>query len=64
MDGLKVEDNGSVKTYVGPSPPDGYENNWVQSNPEKGFFVYLRLYGPLEAYYDRSWKMPDVQFVK
>jgi hypothetical protein len=64
MDGLKVEDNGSVKTYVGPAPPDGYENNWVQSNPEKGFFVYLRLYGPLEAYYDRSWKMPDVQFVK
>jgi len=38
MDGLKVEGDGSVKVYVGPAPPDGYENNWVQSNPEKGFF--------------------------
>jgi hypothetical protein len=64
MDGLKVEDDGSVKVYVGHTPPDGYENNWVQSNPEKRFFVYLRLYGPLESYYDKSWKMPDVKLVK
>ena len=64
MDGLKIEDDGSVKVYVGPSSPKGYENNWVQSNPQKGFFVYLRLYGPLEAYYDKSWKMPDVLMIK
>ncbi len=54
MDGLKIEGDGNIKDYVGPSAPEGYENNWVQSNPEKGFFVYLRLYGPLEAYYDKS----------
>ncbi len=64
MNELKVEDDGSVKVYVGPSAPNGYENNWVQSNPEKGFFVYLRLYGPLEAYYNKSWKMPDVEKIK
>lgn len=64
MEGLKVEDNGSVKVYVGPSAPAGYEKNWIQSNPKKGFFVYLRLYGPLEPYYDKSWKMPDVQMVQ
>jgi hypothetical protein len=38
----------------------GYENNWIQSNPKKGFFVYMRLYGPLQSYFDKSWKMPDV----
>ena len=31
------------------------------TDPDKGFFAYLRLYGPLESYYDKSWKMPDVK---
>lgn len=61
MENIKVEEDGSTKVYVGSSAPEGYENNWVQSNPKKGFFVYLRLYGPLETFYDRSWKMPDVK---
>lgn len=61
MEGLKVEADGSTKVFVGPKAPEGYENNWIQSNPEKGFFVYLRLYGPLEPYYDKSWKMPDIK---
>ncbi len=61
MDNLKVEDNGNVKVYVGPKAPKGYENNWIPSNPKKGFFVYLRLYGPLKTYYDKSWKMSDVK---
>lgn len=64
MEGLKIEENGNIKVYAGPSAPSGYENNWVQTNSKKGFFVYLRLYGPLETYYDKSWKMPDVQMVE
>jgi len=64
MENVKQEKDGSTKVYVGPSAPEGYENNWVQSNPKKGFFVYLRLYGPLETFYDKSWKMPDVMKVK
>ena len=24
-----------------------------------GFFAYLRLYGPTEPYYDKSWKISD-----
>ncbi len=61
---LKIEDDGSVKVYVGPEAPTGYESNWVQSNVGEGFFAYLRLYGPTEAYYDKSWKMPDVRRVQ
>lgn len=59
-EGVRVEADGSYKVFVGPTAPEGYENNWVQSNPKKGFFVYMRLYGPLESYFDKSWKMPDV----
>lgn len=61
MESLKVEENGDVKVYVGPKAPKGYENNWIPSNPSKGFFVYLRLYGPLEGYFDKTWKMNDVK---
>ncbi|MBM97858.1 MAG: hypothetical protein CMJ77_01935 [Planctomycetaceae bacterium] len=58
---MRTEPDGSTKVFVGPKAPFGYENNWIESNPEKGFFVYLRLYGPLESYYDKSWKMPNVK---
>jgi hypothetical protein len=61
---LKTESDGSVKLYIGPGAPEGYESNWVQSNTGEGFFVYLRLYGPTEAYYDKSWKMPDFKRVE
>jgi len=61
MENVKVESDGSTKIFVGKKAPEGYENNWGQSNPNKGFFVYLRLYGPLESYYDKSWIMPDVR---
>jgi len=62
-EGVRVEDDGSYKVFVGPTVPDGYENNWIQSNPEKGFFVYMRLYGPLESFFDKSWKMPDIKML-
>ena len=61
---LKVEPDGSVRVLLGPDAPEGYENNWVQTNVGEGFFMYFRLYGPTEAYYDKSWKLPDVRKVK
>lgn len=59
-EGVRVEADGSYKVFVGPTKPEGYENNWIQSNPKKGFFVYMRLYGPLESFFDKSWIMPDI----
>jgi hypothetical protein len=61
---IKTESDGSVKVYIGPEAPAGYESNWVQSIKGQGFFVYLRLYGPTEAYFDKSWKMPDFKRIK
>jgi hypothetical protein len=28
--------------------------------PGKGWFTILRLYGPLEGYFDGSWKPTDI----
>lgn len=56
--------DGSVDLYLGPTSPKGHEKNWIQTVPGKAWFAYLRLYGPLEAYYDRSWAIPDIENVK
>ena len=31
---------------------------------DKGFFVIFRLYGPKQAFYDQTWKLPDIEKVK
>jgi len=58
-EGMKVEEDGSATIYFGPKAPKGQENNWVQTVPGKGYNVLLRLYGPLQAWFDRSWKPGD-----
>ncbi|MYV98039.1 DUF1254 domain-containing protein [Streptomyces sp. SID3343] len=52
--------DGSVDLYFGPEPPVGDESNWVQTLPGKHWFSYFRFYGPLEPYFDRTWKLGDV----
>jgi hypothetical protein len=38
--------------------------NWVATVPGEGFLVILRLYGPTQVYFDKSWKPDDVAQVK
>jgi hypothetical protein len=57
--------DGSVDLYFGPSAPVGKpKSNWIQTLPGKGWFSYFRLYGPTQAYFDRSWVLPDIERVK
>ena len=58
---LKVNDDGSVDLYVGPKPPEGWETNWIETVPEKAWFAYFRFYGPTEAYFDRTYPLPDFE---
>ena len=44
----------------GPSAPAGKEKNWIQTVPGKGWFTYIRLYGPLEPFFDQTWKPDDI----
>jgi hypothetical protein len=46
--------DGSVDLYFGPTAPAGKEKNWVQTNPGKHWFTYMRFYGPTTAYFDKS----------
>jgi hypothetical protein len=45
-----------VDVYFGPKAPAGRENNWVQTIPGKGWSTLLRLYGPLDPWFNKSWR--------
>jgi hypothetical protein len=51
----------SVDVYFGPTAPVGKEANWVQTIPGKGWFVGLRLYGPLEPWFDKTWRPGEIE---
>ncbi|MGD8463325.1 MAG: DUF1254 domain-containing protein [Anaerolineae bacterium] len=61
--GLVVSPDGSVDIDFGPEPPSGKEANWIQTLPGKGWFVVLRLYGPLEPWFDKTWRPGEIELV-
>ncbi|WP_216825893.1 DUF1214 domain-containing protein [Sulfitobacter sp. SK012] len=63
-EGLITNDDGSVDLYFGPQAPDGKEINWVQTNEGQSFFVYLRLYGPEQEYFDQTFPMTPIKKVE
>jgi hypothetical protein len=60
-DKLKVNSDGSIDLYFGPQAPQGKESNWVKTSPGKGWFTYFRWYGPTQAFFDKTWTLPDIQ---
>ena len=56
--------DGSYTVWFGPKAPEGHEDNWIQTIPNKGFMVILRLYGPLEPWFDKTWKPGDFELIK
>ena len=56
--------DGSVDIYFGPKMPKGKEKNWVPTNPDKGFFLVFRFYGPLEGYINKTWVLNDLELLK
>ncbi len=63
-DGLGMNSDGSVDLYFGPRAPEGRQANWTQTVPGKSWFALLRLDGPTEAWFDKSWRPGEVEEVK
>jgi hypothetical protein len=61
---IKANDDGSYTVWFAPTPPTGHEGNWVQTMPGKSFNALLRLYGPLEPFFDKTWMPGDFELVK
>jgi len=63
-EGIRQNADGSYDIYFGPRPPEGFENNWLETVPGKGWFVALRMYGPLEPWIEKTWRPGEIELVK
>jgi hypothetical protein len=55
--------DGSVDIYIGPKAPGGKDANWVPTDPKRPFELMFRAYAPTKAFFEKSWKLPDVEKV-
>ena len=61
----KAGPDGSTTIYFAPTQPQGIaRGNWIQTDPKKGWFTILRLYSPLEPFFDKSWRPSEIELVK
>jgi hypothetical protein len=61
----KPNADGSTTVYFGPKQPSGVKRgNWIQTIPSKGWFAILRLYSPLEPFFDKSWRPSEIELVR
>jgi len=57
--------DGSTTVYFAPKQPEGIKRgNWIQTVPGKGWFLILRLYSPLEPFFDKSWRPSEIEPVR
>jgi hypothetical protein len=63
MDDPDVNEDGSVDIYFGQEAPAGKERNFIKTDPDKGFFVVFRFYGPLEGYIEKTWVLSDFELL-
>jgi hypothetical protein len=52
-------EDGAVELFVGPDAPAGGEDRWIKTSPDRGWFAYVRIYGPEAPAFDGSWKLAD-----
>ncbi len=61
--GLRQNAAWSYAIYFAPEAPEGKESNWVQTVPGKGWNTIFRLYGPLEPWFDQTWRPGEIELV-
>jgi hypothetical protein len=61
---LKQNEDGSFDVNFGPFAPKGWENNWVQTVPNKSWNTIFGLYDPQEPFYGKAWKPGGLQLVQ
>ncbi|HET6553034.1 MAG TPA: DUF1254 domain-containing protein, partial [Dyella sp.] len=62
--GLAKNADGSVDVYFGPAAPAGKQSNWIPTDASGHFELLFRLYGPEKPFFEKTWKLPDLELVK
>ena len=58
---VKSNPDGSTDLYLGPTAPEGKEDNWLQTVPGKGWWTILRLYNPEQSFFDKTWRPSEIE---
>ena len=61
MKDLKYNADGGVDLFIGPKAPSGFEMNHMKTVRDDGWFVYFRLYAPEQAFFDKTFRLPDFE---
>ena len=59
--GIEANEDGSYDIYFGPEAPTGYEHNWLETVPGRSWFAALRMYGPEQAWIDKTWRPGEIE---
>ncbi|HUU72947.1 MAG TPA: DUF1214 domain-containing protein [Burkholderiales bacterium] len=60
---MKKNADGGVTLYFGPKAPKGLEANWIPTSGKKPYAMF-RFYGPEDTFYNKTFKLADVELVK
>jgi hypothetical protein len=63
-DTMKKNADGSIDVIFAPAAPKGMENNWIQTIPEKSWFIIFRAYGPLQPWLDKTWRPGELELIQ
>jgi hypothetical protein len=58
-----VNTDGSVDIWFGPAIPSGKEVNCIQTIPGKVWFAMIRIYDPLEPWFDKTWRIGEIELI-
>jgi hypothetical protein len=61
MTNLVYNSDGSVDAWFGPDVISGKESNWVKTIPGKKWYMLLRLYYPLESWFNKKWRPGEIE---
>ena len=64
MPATVINPDTSADVYFGPQAPAGHESNWIQTVPGKGWFATMRLYAPLEPWFDKTWRPGEIERIE
>jgi hypothetical protein len=60
LDSMQKNASGGVMIYVGPEAPQGMESNWIPTAGKRPL-PCMRVYGPTEAFNNKTFTLPDFE---
>lgn len=61
----EVASDGTTTVWFPPEQPAGVaRGNWIRADPKTRWFTIRRLYSPLPTFFDKSWRIGEIEEVR